>query len=225
METRRLFVKVAAVTEEPWLAMTRALWVERRFKCDHCRSSWCLRCQQARWVCRVGCKAISGFVSDTAAESGAPASAVAALAVPWRTALQGCPISLASTGQIFFQDSTKGIKKEIATGVRKPDRYGPVANGGKWATPADEVTTEYFLFDGPAELHSREPRHQIRGFGPSHPIHGGAASPSIAFLGRLSDGRAVLTKHPDGRERVDDIVVVNGHFGQRGCLACNPVAF
>jgi hypothetical protein len=37
------------------------------------------------------------------------------------------PIQPGEPGQLLFQYTIKGIKKEIATGVKKPDRYGWVA--------------------------------------------------------------------------------------------------
>jgi hypothetical protein len=39
----------------------------------------------------------------------------------------GVPIQPGEPGQLLFQYTIKGIKKEIATGVKKPDRYGWVA--------------------------------------------------------------------------------------------------
>src|ERR1022692_3422634 len=90
----------------------------------------CLRRQQARWVCRVGghlgrrCFSRRPF----AVESAEGSRSTGRLAVPWRTEFQGCLIGRGRTGEVFFQYTTKGIKKEIATGVRKPDTYRPVAN-------------------------------------------------------------------------------------------------
>src|ERR1039457_1893372 len=49
--------------------------------------------------------------------------------------VSGCPISRWRTDQVLFQDTTiqdttKGIMKETATGVKKPDTYGRVAKAG-----------------------------------------------------------------------------------------------
>jgi hypothetical protein len=50
----------------------------------------------------------------------------------------GGSISRASIGQLLFQYTIKGIKKEIATGVKKPDTYGPVAKAEKLLPLEDE---------------------------------------------------------------------------------------
>lgn len=110
----------------------------------HRRSRTC-GARSARWVCRVDGSAITGGALPPA------------LASPWvgRSGLgrhrsgrsvahgvPGVPSSHASTGQLLFQHTTKGIKKVIATGVKKPDTCVSVAKAEKLPPPEMGVATE-----------------------------------------------------------------------------------
>ena len=93
----------------------------------------------------------------------------------------------------FFQYTTKGIKKEIATGVKKPDTYCPVVKAGNQPLRRTREWQDRMPIPSMArpkcttKAAAGDPR--LRAVG-SHPWR--VASPSSACLAWLLDGRAAI---------------------------------